>query len=167
MFHVVYLSFEESQEGRMYVGKHSSGDPYDFYFGSFFDRSFNPKGKIILEYCKTEQGAIEAEIRWQRVFKVVEDSQFANRAYQTSTKFIRDNRGESHPLYGVSRPDVRERNVNNNPAKDPEVRRKMSNSRKGNSNALGKLWWVNEAGEVFRGEKSPGQQWRRGRVWRG
>jgi hypothetical protein len=85
MFHTVYLSFEP--DGRDYIGKHSSKNPYDDYLGSYKDKSFDPKSKIILEYCKTEEGAVEAEIRWQRVFNVVEDPQFVNRSYQTSARF--------------------------------------------------------------------------------
>jgi hypothetical protein len=167
MFHAVYLSFEEKENGRMYIGKHSSENPYDVYFGSFYDKSFNPAGKIILEYCNTEQGAVEAEIRWQQVFKVAEDPQFANKSYQTSKKFLRDNRGEKHPLFGKKRPDVRERNQKNNPAKRLEVRQKMSKSRMGNTNGIGKLWWVNKDGKIIGNEECPGEGWQRGRTWKG
>lgn len=167
MFHVVYLSYENNPEGRAYIGKHSTHDPYDNYYGSFYDKEFNPDEKIILEYCKTEQGAVEAEIRWQKIFRVAEDEGFANQTYQTSTKFFRDNRGAKHPLFGATRNDVRKRNLENNPTRDPEVRRKMGISRMGNTNARGKLWWVNKEGEVRRGEVSPGEGWQRGKVWRG
>jgi len=78
MYHTVYLSFEE--DGRDYIGKHSTNNPYDEYLGSFKDDTFNPTNKIILEYATTEEGAIKAEIRWQRVFNVVEDPQFVNRS---------------------------------------------------------------------------------------
>jgi hypothetical protein len=87
MFHVVYLSFEDNKIGRDYIGKHSSENPYDEYFGSFADKTFNPTDKIILEYAKSEEGAIKAEIRWQKAFQVVEDPHFANQSYQTSTGF--------------------------------------------------------------------------------
>lgn len=88
MFHTVYNSFEEKENGRDYIGKHSSADtPYDSYLGSFSDNSFSPTGKIILGYSKTPDGAIWLEMQWQRVFRVAEDPQFANLVYQTSDKF--------------------------------------------------------------------------------
>ena len=87
MFHTVYLSFEGGNVGRDYIGKHSSENPYDDYLGSFKDKFFDPSGKIILEYAKTEEGAIEAEVRWQKVFKVVEDPRFSNLSYQNTSKF--------------------------------------------------------------------------------
>ena len=124
MFHTVYLSFEP--DGRDYIGKHSSKDPYDEYLGSYKDKSFDPSGKIILEYARTEAGAVEAEVRWQQVFQVAEDSQFANQSYQTNTKFVLDTRGEKHPLFGAKRPDTRERNLRDNPSKRPEVAAKIA-----------------------------------------
>jgi hypothetical protein len=87
MYHFVYLSFEESPSGRDYIGVHSTEDLNDGYLGSFKDDSFNPTAKIILQFCSTRKGAVEAEIQWQHVFKVVEDPGYANRAYQTSKKF--------------------------------------------------------------------------------
>jgi hypothetical protein len=100
MFHVVYLSFEET--GRCYIGKHSTENPYDEYLGSYRDKKFNPGHKIILEYSNTEEGAVEAEIRWQKVFNVVEDPLFANQSYQSSNKFhFKPNKsGEVHQNSG-------------------------------------------------------------------
>jgi len=123
MFHTVYLSFEDGRVGRDYIGKHSSEDPYDDYLGSYKDKSFDPSGKIILEYAKTEEGAVEAEVRWQKVFKVAEDPQFANQSYQTNKKFVLDTRGKRHPLYGKERNDIK---GDKNPAKRPEVSQKIS-----------------------------------------
>ncbi len=100
MYHLVYLSYEET--GRSYIGKHSTDNPYDEYLGSFRDKTFNPAGKIILEYSNTEEGAVEAEIRWQKVFNVVEDPSFVNQSYQSSNKFhfTPTVRGECHPNSG-------------------------------------------------------------------
>jgi hypothetical protein len=95
MFHTVYCSFESKLNGRDYVGKHSSLDPYDSYLGSFKDDSFLPDSKIVLAYSKTPEGAIWLEMMFQRVFNVVEDPTFANRSYQTSTGF--DTTGVSIP----------------------------------------------------------------------
>jgi len=89
MFHTVYNSFESAPGGRDYIGKHSTDDPYDDYFGSFKDKSFNPDNKIVFAYSKTKEGAVWLEIMFQKVFGVVEDSQFANKSYQTSTGFDR------------------------------------------------------------------------------
>jgi len=124
MFHTVYLSFEP--DGRDYIGKHSSENPYDDYLGSYKDKSFDPKNKIILEYSTTEEGAVEAEMRWQRVFNVVEDPQFVNRSYQTSNKFVTGFKGGEHPLYGKRRPDTTERNLTDNPSKQPEAAAKIA-----------------------------------------
>jgi hypothetical protein len=121
MFHTVYLSFEDGTIGRDYIGKHSTENPYDEYLGSYKDSTFNPTGKIILEYAKTEEGAVEAEIRWQNVFKVAEDPQFANKSYQTSEKFVFNKSGPEHPNHGRSRPDLVARNLSDNPVYRPEV----------------------------------------------
>ncbi len=126
-FHTVYNSYETA--GRDYIGKHSTDDPYDEYKGSFKDESFNPDNKIVLGYAKTPQGAVWLEIQYQRAFKVAEDSQFANRSYQTSDKFVTMPSGENHPNRGKSRPDLTLRNLLDNPAKRPETKEKIRKSR--------------------------------------
>lgn len=126
MFHTVYNSFESKVNGRDYIGKHSTGDPYDDYLGSYRDDSFEPDVKIVIAYAKTPQGAVWLEERFQKVFNVVEDPQFANKSYQTSDKFVTGFKGEDHPLYGVSRPDTRERNIKDNPAKKPGAKAKIA-----------------------------------------
>jgi hypothetical protein len=95
----VYLAYEDKPDGRMYIGKHSTNDLCDGYLGSFLDPSFKPTHKVILQYYKTEQGAIAGEIQWQEAFKVAEDPQYANRAYQTSTRFY-------YPWAGKTRSDT-------------------------------------------------------------
>jgi len=99
-WHIVYLSFEEGQVGKDYIGKHSTFDLNDGYLGSFSDKTFNPKNRIILEYAKTKEAAVTAEIRWQKVFQVVEDPQFVNKSYQTSDKFSYCEIGENHHNFG-------------------------------------------------------------------
>jgi len=89
MFHTVYNSYEEKLNGRDYIGKHSTKDLNDGYLGSFNDQTFDPDHKIILIYAKTAQGAIWLEGQFQKVFGVVIDPQFANRATQTGTGFDR------------------------------------------------------------------------------
>ena len=87
MWHIVYFSYESTCKGRGYIGKHTTKLLDDGYFGSFTDSDFQPDSRIILGYFKTSEAAITAEIQWQKVFKVATDPEFANRSYQTSTKF--------------------------------------------------------------------------------
>jgi hypothetical protein len=104
MYHFVYLSFEETTNGRSYIGVHSTEDLSDGYLGSFKDQTFNPTARIILEYFKSRSAAIEAEMRWQKVFTAPEDPHYVNRAYQTNTKFdtsgakVWHNSGGKHTL---------------------------------------------------------------------
>ena len=117
MFHTAYNSFESKLNGRDYIGKHSSEDPYDNYKGSFKDGDFEPDAKIIMAYAKTPEGAVWFEINFQRVFGVVKDPNFANQAYQTSLRFDTTGRphtpeykkkrshrmaGEKNPMFGKS-----------------------------------------------------------------
>jgi hypothetical protein len=87
LFHFVYYSYEETPNGRGYIGKHSTNSLNDGYLGSFSDSSFAPSAKIVLEYANSAEGAISAEIRWQKAFEVVENPHFVNRSYQSSEKF--------------------------------------------------------------------------------
>jgi hypothetical protein len=144
MFHTVYLSFEETPDGRGYIGKHSSVDPYDSYYGSYKDTSFDPSAKIVLEYAKTEEAAIRAEIRWQKVFRVAENLEFANQSYQTSSKFKYDLTGfkfseesierlkKSHTGTKDTEETKKKKSVAQKVAQNrPEVKQKHSKNRKG------------------------------------
>jgi hypothetical protein len=110
MFHTAYNSYEAKLNGRDYIGKHSTEDPYDNYLGTFKDKSFDPDAKIIMAYSKTPEGASWFEINFHNVFNVARDPQFVNRAKQTSTKFDRtgvsntfeQNQKISEALVGVS-----------------------------------------------------------------
>lgn len=88
MWHFVYLSFDSSPGGRNYIGKHTTRNLDDGYFGSFSDSTFRPDSRIILGYFQSSEAAVAAEIQWQRVFQVATDPEFANRSYQTSTGFV-------------------------------------------------------------------------------
>jgi hypothetical protein len=88
-YHYVYYSYEEY--GRGYFGSRTCKclpEEDTKYFGSFSDKSFKPTQKIILksDYATREE-AYDDEIILQTHYKVVENSHFANRAYQTTAKF--------------------------------------------------------------------------------
>lgn len=140
-FHTVYNSFE--RDGRDYIGKHSTDNPYDDYKGSFKDKSFNPDSKIVFAYAKTKEGAVWLEIMFQKVFGVVEDPQYANKSYQTSVKFIYGVEGDDNPAKrldvrkkistntkGKQKKGLRERNLTDNPMSKPETRAKLGEARK-------------------------------------
>ena len=88
-YHYVYYSYEEY--GRGYFGSRTCRclpEEDINYFGSFKDKTFKPTQKIILKKdYDSRTDAIQDEIILQRFYKVVENPHFANRAYQTSTKF--------------------------------------------------------------------------------
>jgi hypothetical protein len=126
MFHTVYDSFESVPNGRDYIGKHSTDDPYDDYKGSFKDKSFNPDDKIVFAYAKTKEGAVWLEIMFQRVFGVVEDPQFANQVYQTSTGF--DTTGAKW-VRSEEQIENLKKSLNN-----PETKEKRSAANKGENN---------------------------------
>jgi hypothetical protein len=118
MYHFVYLSFEDKPGGRNYIGKRSSESLNDGYLGSFSDDSFRPDCRIILGFYSTAEAAVQAEIQFQRVFQVVESQEYANRAYQTSTKFSYDRTGESHPHSEATKEKLRK-------PKSEEVKEKL------------------------------------------
>jgi len=120
LYHFLYNSFEEHPGGRDYIGAHSTEDLYDGYLGSFSDKSFKPTSRIIISFYPCRKSLIKAEISIQKMLNVVEDPQYANRAYQTSTGFCclgakfpgkntgikwseeakENRRGEGNPNYG-------------------------------------------------------------------
>lgn len=88
-YHYVYYSYEEWGMG--YIGSRSCKclpEEDVKYFGSFKDKNFKPTQKIILksDYATREEAYVD-EIILQEYYKVVENPHFANRAYQTSTRF--------------------------------------------------------------------------------
>ena len=88
--HYVYKSFEEW--GREYIGIRSCDclpEEDTEYFGSFYDKTFNPTGKTILFTGETRQEVAEIEIELHDFFDVAVNTQFANKAKATSTGFDR------------------------------------------------------------------------------
>ena len=88
-YYYTYYSYEEY--GRGYIGSRGCKclpEQDVKYFGSPKDKIFKPKYKIILkDDYSTREEAYADEIILQQYYKVVENPHFANRAYQTSTKF--------------------------------------------------------------------------------
>ena len=88
-FFYVYYSYEEW--GRGYIGKRECNCAPEEdvkYFGSFYDKTFRPTKKIILETFETREGAVEAEILLHDFYKVDKNPHFANQCRQTSTGFV-------------------------------------------------------------------------------
>jgi hypothetical protein len=88
-YYYTYYSYEEW--GRGYFGSRGCRclpEEDIKYFGSSKDKTFKPTQKIILkdDYATREE-AYADEIILQQYYKVVENPHFANKAYQTSTKF--------------------------------------------------------------------------------
>jgi hypothetical protein len=186
-FHVVYLSYEDGPAGKSYVGKHSSVSPYDDYLGSYYDGKFDPVGKIILEYARTEEGALKAESRWQQVLNVRDDPHYANTAYgpEWRDRLSSSLKGPNNPMFGKTSElnpfygkthDEETRAILSaqaqQRAKDPEWLKKVDKTGKKESEqsrANKRLanrckWWHNpETEEVRRSLVSPGEEWRRGK----
>jgi len=150
MYHILYNSYEETPGGRDYIGAHSTEDLYDGYLGSFSDKSFKPTSRIIISFHPCRESLIKAEISLQKVLNVVEDSQYANRSYQTSAGFCtlggkfpgkntgskwseeakENRRGEGNPNFGRGKPTGRP------PTLTPEGRLAMSEKKLGEKNPM-------------------------------
>ena len=114
----VYYSYEEY--GRGYIGKRECKclpEEDVKYFGSFTDKTFKPTQKIILKTFGSVEDALEVESILHDFYEIDKNPHFANRARQTSKKFYYINPSEN--MLGE-----------NNPAKRPEVRKKISDSAK-------------------------------------
>jgi len=114
----VYYSYEEFGNG--YIGKRECKclpEEDINYFGSFRDKTFKPTQKIILETFDSVEDALEAECVLHDFYEVDKNPHFANKARQTSKKFYYINPSEN--MIGE-----------NNPAKRPEVKKKISDSAK-------------------------------------
>ena len=86
--HYIYYSYEEF--GRGYIGCRTCSclPEEDNYLGSYKDKTFNPTNKIILETFDNRTEALEAEVLLHQFYNVDTNPHFANKAKQTSTKFI-------------------------------------------------------------------------------
>jgi hypothetical protein len=84
----VYYSYEPW--GRGYIGKRECWclpEEDIKYFGSFTDKTFNPKEKIILQTFDTRKESYEAEEKLHKFYDVKNNPHFANRVNQFATGF--------------------------------------------------------------------------------
>ena len=121
-YHYTYYSYEEWGMG--YFGSRTCKclpEEDVKYFGTYSHKNFNPTQKIILksDYV-TRKEAIQDEISLQQYYKVVENSHFANRAYQTSTGFYYD----KGPGEEAKKRKSELMKTNFNPMSNPEIREK-------------------------------------------
>lgn len=140
----VYYSYEEY--GRGYIGKRECNclpEEDVNYFGSFKDKTFKPTQKIILETFDNVEEALEAECALHDFYEVDKNPHFANKAKQTSKKFyyiapIEKMLGENNP---AKRPEVRKKlsSIAKNRKASEETRRKMSEAHKGKISPKGML----------------------------
>ena len=143
MYHFLYDSFEERPGGRDYIGAHSTDDLNDGYLGSFSDLTFEPTAKIIISFYPDRKSLLKAEEKLQRLLKVVEDPQYANRAYQTSAGFSTQGmRFPGRPRKGSpwSEEAKQRRTGEGNPGfgsrRSPETRKKMREKKLGENNPM-------------------------------
>ena len=114
-YHYVYYSYEEW--GRGYIGVRSCEcDPEldTSYLGSFYDKTFSPTNKVILQVFCSREEAIAAEVELHRFYQVDKNLHFANKVRQTTSKFCGSfkrseltrrkmseaKQGKKHPLFG-------------------------------------------------------------------
>jgi hypothetical protein len=126
-YYYVYYSYEPW--GRGYIGKRECDCPpeRDVYFGSFYDKTFCPTEKIILQQCSSREEALEAEIILHSFFQVDKNPHFANQARQTSVGF----QGGSGFLGFNHSEDSKQKISQNSASRSPEFREAMSKRLKG------------------------------------
>ena len=129
----VYYSYEPW--GRGYIGKRECyclPEEDIKYFGSYRDKTFKPKEKIILETFESRQDAYEAEKVLHDFYEVHLNPHFANRSKVTSTGFYYVASGKDHHGYGKppsknTLEGARKRMLSDkNPAKSEECRERHS-----------------------------------------
>ena len=89
----VYYSYEEF--GRGYIGSRGCKclPEEDFkYYGSFWDKTFKPTGKIILAEFDNRKDAYDAEVVLHKFYDVVNNPHFANQSRALTSGFTTEGR---------------------------------------------------------------------------
>lgn len=113
-YHYTYYSYQEWGMG--YFGSRSCDclpEEDVNYFGSFSDKTFKPTHKIILksDYLTREDAVID-EIILHNFYEVDKNTHFANKAKQTSKKFITTSMvGEKNHFYGKTHNEETKRKI--------------------------------------------------------
>lgn len=127
-FYYVYYSYEPW--GRGYIGKRECKCPPNEdnnYFGSFYDKTFRPTEKIILEIFETREEALAAEVALHKFYQVHCNPHFANKSRQTSTKFA----GGKGFLGRHHSEESKEKISRNSNSRTPEFKKALSLKLKG------------------------------------
>ena len=137
------MLFRSEEWGRGYIGSRTCEcDPtLDIkYLGSFRDKTFKPTQKVILGEYETREDALRAEVSLHSFFSVDENSHFANRAKQTSEKFIFFDYGNTHSRGRVQSKEERElrSRVRTGKRHSPETKQKIKTSLEGRNTRQGK-----------------------------
>ena len=86
MNHYVYYSFEDWGRGYIGVRQCECDIVEDLYFGSYYDKTFNPTNKIVLIECESRKEALASEVVLHKFYNVKSNPHFANQSNQTSNK---------------------------------------------------------------------------------
>lgn len=192
MNYYVYYSYEETENGRGYIGSKPSGcecpPEEDPYLGSYRDKTFKPTKKIILAVYDNPQDCIKAEILLHSLFQVDINPHFANLARQTSTGFVYPTRTADHnrkigdSLRGrkLSPETIAKRQQNrvyatgedhhmyggtHTPEAKAIIKEKRALQTNNNGPGNSDPWWVKEDGTRTRSPESPGEGWQQGMKW--
>ena len=91
----VYMSFEEVENGRKYIGSRTvypfQNFEEDDYYGSFIDSTFKPTNKVILEECDTRETAYQREGEIMESLNACSSSNYANRCLPEQYKKLLGN----------------------------------------------------------------------------
>ena len=89
----VYYSYEEF--GRAYIGSRGCKclpEDDSKYYGSFWDKTFKPTGKIILAEFDNRRDAYDAEVVLHKFYDVVNNPHFANQSRALTSGFTTEGR---------------------------------------------------------------------------